>query len=510
MSETGGRDNGGMWLERSSEPLVVALGGNGSAGVPVARSVAHEAPGVLHLAVSVQIVDVSGAGWLLQRRAATKMLFANRWANTCCTHPAPGEDPASTALRRLREETGLVVEGLLAAGSFTYRATDPRTELVEHEHDLVFVALADVGAAEPDPNEISQLALLPFEQAIALLQSDGGAPWAATVLRRSSAALGRNGVARRAGSGTVVGSGAAPPKPDTGPPRKEGKRPMTNTRSAQVTTTDYQRDVANYWDTHTNDPVNLELGKVDDIYHHHYGLGDPDPAVLQAPDDVRDDRITRELHRLETAQADLLLDNLGTIRPEDQVLDGGSGRGGTSIMAHARFGCGVDGVTISEYQVNFANDQAERRGWSEKVQFHLRNMLDTAFADGQFHAIWTNETTMYVDLFELYREFWRLLPRGGRYVCITGCYNDVLGGKSASVRQIDDHYICDVHPRSTYFKALAANDLVPIKVLDLTPQTIPYWELRSQSSVKTGIEEAFLTAYREESFHYLLIVADRA
>jgi geranyl diphosphate 2-C-methyltransferase len=284
---------------------------------------------------------------------------------------------------------------------------------------------------------------------------------------------------------------------------------MTRTKSAQVTTTDYQRDVANYWNTHTNDPVNLELGKVDDIYHHHYGLGDPDPAVLQA-DDVPDDQIIKELHRLETAQADVLLDNLGTIRSEDRVLDAGSGRGGTSIMAHARFGCQVDGVTISEYQANFANDQAKRRGWSDRVQFHLRNMLDTSFADGQFQAVWTNETTMYVDLFDLYREFHRVLPMGGRYVCITGCYNDVLGEKSPSVRQIDEHYICNVHGRSTYFRALAANDLVPIKVVDLTPETIPYWELRQQSSVKTGIEEAFLRAYREGSFHYLLIVADRA
>jgi geranyl diphosphate 2-C-methyltransferase len=283
---------------------------------------------------------------------------------------------------------------------------------------------------------------------------------------------------------------------------------MTQTESAQVTTTDYQRDVANYWNTHTNDPVNLELGKVDDIYHHHYGLGNPDPGLLQG--DVPDDLIIKELHRLETAQADVLLDNLGTIRSDDRVLDAGSGRGGTSIMAHERFGCGVDGVTISEYQANFANDQAKRRGWSDRVQFHLRNMLDTGFADGQFQAVWTNETTMYVDLFDLYREFRRVLPRGGRYVCITGCYNDVLGDKSPSVRQIDEHYICNVHGRSTYFRALAANDLVPIKVLDLTPETIPYWELRQQSSVKTGIEEAFLRAYREGSFHYLLIVADRA
>jgi geranyl diphosphate 2-C-methyltransferase len=285
---------------------------------------------------------------------------------------------------------------------------------------------------------------------------------------------------------------------------------MSNPTSTGVSLSEYERDVANYWNTHTDDPVNLELGRIDGIYHHHYGVGDVDPTVLQAAPVDRDRRIIEEMHRLETAQADVLLDHLGRIGPDDRVLDAGSGRGGTSIMAHARFGCRVDGVTISDYQVDFATAQAESRGCADRVRFHLANMLEAPFPDGTFRALWTNETTMYVDLFALFREVARLLPRGGRYVCITGCYNDVLGPKSPSVTRIDEHYICNVHARRTYFKALAANDLVPITVLDLTPDTIPYWELRRLSSVGTGIEEAFLTAYREGSFHYLLIAADRA
>jgi geranyl diphosphate 2-C-methyltransferase len=278
---------------------------------------------------------------------------------------------------------------------------------------------------------------------------------------------------------------------------------------APVLRTDYQRAVAAYWNTNRNDPVNLELGHVDGLYHHHYGIGDYDPSVLEGPAETRDDRIIRELHRLETMQAEVLLDNLGRIAPTDRLLDGGSGRGGTSFMAHQRFGCRVDGVTISEYQVGFANDQAAERGVADSVRFHFRNMLDTGFDTGSVRGIWTNETTMYVDLFELYAEFARLLSFGGRYVCITGCYNDVTGGRSKSVSRIDEHYTCNIHPRSAYFKAMAANGLVPINVLDLTAQTIPYWELRAKSSLATGIEEPFLTAYREGSFHYLLIAADR-
>jgi len=282
---------------------------------------------------------------------------------------------------------------------------------------------------------------------------------------------------------------------------------MTVTSLNSVLRTSYQESVANYWNNEKN-PVNLRLGEVDGLYHHHYGLGEYDRSALEGPADTRDDRIVREMHRLETAQANVLLDHLGSVSPDDRLLDAGSGRGGSSFMANLRFGCQVDGVTISEQQVAFANDQAKQRGVTHRVKFHFSNMLDTGFDTGSFRGIWTNETTMYVDLFELFAEFRRLLEFGGRYVCITGCYNDLTGGRSPAVSIIDRHYRCNIHPRSAYFKALALNNLVPINVLDLTAATIPYWELRAKSAVATGIEEAFLTAYREGSFHYMLIAAD--
>ncbi|MGH3943599.1 MAG: geranyl diphosphate 2-C-methyltransferase [Pseudonocardiaceae bacterium] len=283
---------------------------------------------------------------------------------------------------------------------------------------------------------------------------------------------------------------------------------MTTITIANVLRSDYQKSVASYWNNE-KDPVNLLLGDVDGLYHHHYGIGNYDPSVLEGPEDTRDDRIITEMHRLETAQAKVLLDHLGDISPDDRLLDAGCGRGGTSFMAHQRFGCQVDGVSISEQQVEFANDQARQRGVPDKVRFHFRNMLDTGFETGSHRGIWNNESTMYVDLFELFAEHARQLEFGGRYVCITGCYNDVTGGRSRAVSRIDEHYICNIHPRSDYFKALTANNLVPINVIDLTAHTIPYWELRAKSSVATGIEDPFLTAYREGSFHYLLIAADR-
>lgn len=285
-----------------------------------------------------------------------------------------------------------------------------------------------------------------------------------------------------------------------------------NITSQSLPLTDYQRGIARYWDATADlaaDAVNTRLGEVDGLYHHHYGIGEVDPAVLANP---TEEAIVPELHRLETAQAHLLLDQLPTTQGFPyRLADFGCGRGGTSFLAHERFAADVDGVSISEYQVEFAARQARERGVDGRVRFYLRNMLDTGFKSGCYDGVWTNETTMYVDLEELFAEVFRLLRWGGRYVCITGCIDDSFGsGVAPAVQRINDRYDCSVHRRGAYFAALAKIGLVPVVVEDLTSRTIPYWELRARWSQATGVEADFLEAYREGSFQYLLIVAERA
>ncbi|BAC68693.1 SAM-dependent methyltransferase [Streptomyces avermitilis] len=286
--------------------------------------------------------------------------------------------------------------------------------------------------------------------------------------------------------------------------------PDAVTAAPVPTQSTYQSRVADYWNAEEN-PVNLELGKIDDLYHHHYGVGAVDYSVLDEPDPSRrHERITAELHRLEHAQAELLAGHLSPLSPADRVFDAGCGRGGGSVVAHLRYGCHADGVTISAKQADFANEQARKRDIGDKVRYHHRNMLDTGLPTGAFAASWNNESTMYVELELLFAEHARLLRRGGRCAVIIGCYNDTYGRASREVSLINAHYICDIHPRSAYFRAMARNRLVPVHVEDLTGAALSYWELRKRSDrLATGIEDSFRTAYKNGSFQYLLIVADR-
>ena len=120
---------------------------------------AHTAPGRLHRAFSVLLYDPAGRV-LLQQRAAVKTRFALRWSNTCCGHPAPGQDPVAAATTRLAEELGITaaqITPLAEAGVFRYRADDAASKYVEHEWDHVFVATLTEGVPAADESEVREV-----------------------------------------------------------------------------------------------------------------------------------------------------------------------------------------------------------------------------------------------------------------------------------------------------------------------------------------------------------------
>lgn len=107
--------------------------------------------GLLHRAISVFIFDTEGK-LLLQQRAAHKYHTANLWANTCCSHPLPGEAAIDAAHRRLQEEMGMETE-LSFAFAFQYRAAFGNG-LIEHELDHVFIGHSN-DVPTPNPAEVA-------------------------------------------------------------------------------------------------------------------------------------------------------------------------------------------------------------------------------------------------------------------------------------------------------------------------------------------------------------------
>jgi isopentenyl-diphosphate Delta-isomerase len=107
---------------------------------------------LLHRAFSVFIFNSKGE-MLLQRRAPGKYHSPGLWTNACCSHPRPGEETHSAALRRLKEELGITTT-LTKLFDFTYRSAYDNG-LTEFEFDHVFAGVYDGRDIRPDPAEVS-------------------------------------------------------------------------------------------------------------------------------------------------------------------------------------------------------------------------------------------------------------------------------------------------------------------------------------------------------------------
>lgn len=112
----------------------------------------HTGLGQLHLAFSVYVFSPDRRALLLQQRSTAKMLWPAVWANTCCSHPRPGEDAITAGRRRLQEEMGFDCELALGPG-FAYRAEDPHGRGVEHEYDRCLIGHWS-GEPRPNPAEV--------------------------------------------------------------------------------------------------------------------------------------------------------------------------------------------------------------------------------------------------------------------------------------------------------------------------------------------------------------------
>lgn len=136
---------------------------------------AHQNGGQLHRAFSIFVFNSKGET-LLQQRAHTKYHAPLMWANTCCSHPAPGESVMDASHRRLKEEMGFDCP-LEEQFSFVYR--EPvGNDLTEYEFDHVMFGKYE-GEMNPDPDEVETVKWMSLEDLSEDIAENGEkyAPW---------------------------------------------------------------------------------------------------------------------------------------------------------------------------------------------------------------------------------------------------------------------------------------------------------------------------------------------
>jgi ubiquinone/menaquinone biosynthesis C-methylase UbiE len=104
------------------------------------------------------------------------------------------------------------------------------------------------------------------------------------------------------------------------------------------------------------------------------------------------------------------------IRPDTEVLDIGSGIGGTARMIAGRYGCRVTGIDLTPHFVKTAGALSAMCGMADRVRFELGSAVSLPLADTSFDLALLLHVGMNVpDKAALFREAHRVLRAGGTF-----------------------------------------------------------------------------------------------
>jgi cyclopropane fatty-acyl-phospholipid synthase-like methyltransferase len=108
---------------------------------------------------------------------------------------------------------------------------------------------------------------------------------------------------------------------------------------------------------------------------------------------------------------------LAHIKSHHNVLDAGCGVGGAAFYLASTVGCHVSGITLSEKQLQIANDFKLTFADKNLVDFSLQDFTKTNFESESFDVIWGCESTCYASpKIDFINEAKRLLKPNGKII----------------------------------------------------------------------------------------------
>ncbi|WP_320065571.1 SAM-dependent methyltransferase [Micromonospora sp. RTGN7] len=218
------------------------------------------------------------------------------------------------------------------------------------------------------------------------------------------------------------------------------------------------------------------------------------------------------------------LSGLLTIEPGDRLLDLGCGIGEPAIKLATAHDIEVVGVSISERQVQRANDRVASAGLAGRLSFQLADAMELPFPDESFDIVWALESLHHMpDRWHVLRQVARVLRPGGRvaigdFLLVSGA--DGQEPDAARVREVSKG-VLSIVGIDEYLSNIRAAGLVPEAIEDVSKHTQPSWgkaavrfeALRDQALPHIGAEQFELTLSRfhgfseESTLGYVLLTA---
>ncbi|TDW98697.1 class I SAM-dependent methyltransferase [Kribbella sp. VKM Ac-2566] len=119
-----------------------------------------------------------------------------------------------------------------------------------------------------------------------------------------------------------------------------------------------------------------------------------------------------------------LVDLVG-VAPDDEVLDAGTGIGGTARYLASRFGCSVTAVDLSDEYCETARWLNQLVGLDDRIDVRQGDVTALPLADSSYDVVFSQHVQMNVpDKDRLYQEATRVLKMGGRLAVWDICAGD--------------------------------------------------------------------------------------
>jgi tocopherol O-methyltransferase len=166
-----------------------------------------------------------------------------------------------------------------------------------------------------------------------------------------------------------------------------------------------------------------------------------------------------------------ILSEKAQIKKSDKVLDAGCGIGGSSIWLAKNIQCTVTGISISEKQINNAQNLAFKNNVNELVKFEQMNYCKTDFEDESFDIVWALESVCYAEnKLDFIKEAFRILKPNGRLILADGMVNQIKNNNHPIVRKWLDGWVVNYletpenwkkYALNTGFRYFEYNDITP-------------------------------------------------
>ncbi|CAH1779771.1 unnamed protein product [Owenia fusiformis] len=184
----------------------------------------------------------------------------------------------------------------------------------------------------------------------------------------------------------------------------------------------------------------------------------------------------------------------------DEVLDVGSGIGGSAFYMAEKFKANVLGIDLSSNMINIAYERANERE-DRRVQFELCDATQREFSDGAFDVVYSRDTILHIeDKLGLFKKFLKWLKPGGRllitdYCCTDDKWSDIY---TEYVKQRGYHLMS---PKQ-YGKVVSEAGFIDVSAEDRTWQFIEV--LNRELTNTEANRDTFIKDFGEADYQYIL------